>query len=234
MRFVLPNVDQVVDTLAGVCQRRAGQCSRLCSRNGGFTPIRSCSACGPMLRAPGTATPFPNNSDCMPAIELPGFNPATPRVALKPSPPRRPRWRRNGLSPPALTRRSATTTTCSAVSRLTTAFSRPTLDPISPNFDALSNQPSWDVQAQETHVFGPRSTNAFTATLSHYVAQFQQDPSPVAQLPVPHTACTLHPAGAVEHLQPAWAASPRAATSPSTSSSTTSRSTAASTTGSSA
>jgi hypothetical protein len=46
------------------------------------------------------------------------------------------------------------------------------LDPIDPIFDANSLQPSWDSQVSETHVFGPTKTNSFTATLSHYVAQF--------------------------------------------------------------
>ena len=50
-----------------------------------------------------------------------------------------------------------------------------TLDAISPNFDAISKQPSYDFQLQETHILNPRSTNQFTAALSHYVAQFQQD-----------------------------------------------------------
>ncbi|HSY98309.1 MAG TPA: carboxypeptidase-like regulatory domain-containing protein [Terriglobales bacterium] len=49
------------------------------------------------------------------------------------------------------------------------------LDPISSNFDALSNQPSWDAQLQETHVFSPTKTNEFTAAVSHYVAQFAQN-----------------------------------------------------------
>ena len=49
------------------------------------------------------------------------------------------------------------------------------LDPISSQFDALSNQPSWDTQAQETHIFSPFKTNEFTAALSHYVAQFAQN-----------------------------------------------------------
>jgi hypothetical protein len=49
------------------------------------------------------------------------------------------------------------------------------LDPISSNFDALSNQPSWDLQLQETHVFSPTKTNEFTAAVSHYVAQFVQN-----------------------------------------------------------
>jgi Carboxypeptidase regulatory-like domain len=49
------------------------------------------------------------------------------------------------------------------------------LSAISPNFDAISKQPSWDTQFNETHIFGPRSTNSFMATLSHYVAQFAQN-----------------------------------------------------------
>jgi hypothetical protein len=49
------------------------------------------------------------------------------------------------------------------------------LSAISPNFNAISNQPSWDTQFNETHIFGPRSTNSFMATLSHYVAQFAQN-----------------------------------------------------------
>jgi len=49
------------------------------------------------------------------------------------------------------------------------------IDPISPNFDANSNQPAYDYQAAWTHVFNPSMTNTFTASLSHYVAQFAQN-----------------------------------------------------------
>jgi len=49
------------------------------------------------------------------------------------------------------------------------------LDPISSNFDANSNQPAWDIQLQETHIFSPNMTNEFTAAGSHYVAQFTQN-----------------------------------------------------------
>jgi len=49
------------------------------------------------------------------------------------------------------------------------------LDPISSNFDALSNQPSWDLQINEAHTFSPTMSNNFTAAGSHYVAQFQQN-----------------------------------------------------------
>jgi hypothetical protein len=54
------------------------------------------------------------------------------------------------------------------------------IDSISPNFDALSNQPAYDMQFGETHVLGARSTNNFTAAFSHYVAQFAQDATKVA------------------------------------------------------
>jgi hypothetical protein len=50
-----------------------------------------------------------------------------------------------------------------------------TIDPISSSFDANSNQPAYDAQLNETHAFGPNSTNSFTASLSHYVAQFTQN-----------------------------------------------------------
>jgi hypothetical protein len=49
-----------------------------------------------------------------------------------------------------------------------------TLDPISSNFDAISPQPAYDGQANETHTFGPNSSNTFTASLSHYIAIFSQ------------------------------------------------------------
>jgi hypothetical protein len=51
------------------------------------------------------------------------------------------------------------------------------VDPISSAFDANSNQPAWDYQVNWRHVFGASLTNSFTATLSHYVAQFTQDVS---------------------------------------------------------
>jgi len=49
------------------------------------------------------------------------------------------------------------------------------LSSISSGFSALSNQPAWDTQFQETHVFSPSKTNEFTMAASHYVAQFQQN-----------------------------------------------------------
>jgi len=50
-----------------------------------------------------------------------------------------------------------------------------TLDPVSPNFDALSPQPAYDAQLNETHTLGANSSNSFTASLSHYQAIFSQN-----------------------------------------------------------
>ena len=50
-----------------------------------------------------------------------------------------------------------------------------TVDPLNSAFDANSNQPAYDYQANWRRVIGTSMTNAFTATLSHYVAQFTQD-----------------------------------------------------------
>jgi hypothetical protein len=63
------------------------------------------------------------------------------------------------------------------------------LDPISSKFDAISVQPSWDVQAQETHLLGTYMTNAFTAAASHYTAQFQQS-QPLASTTFPYAIIT--------------------------------------------
>jgi hypothetical protein len=57
------------------------------------------------------------------------------------------------------------------------------LDPVSSTFDALSPQPAYDLQVNESHLVNSNSTNAFTASLSHYVAQFQQGPQALQTLP---------------------------------------------------
>jgi hypothetical protein len=57
-----------------------------------------------------------------------------------------------------------------------------TIDPFDSRFDANSNQPAWDAQANEVHVFNSQSTNSFTASVSHYVAQFAQNTSLVQKI----------------------------------------------------
>jgi hypothetical protein len=49
------------------------------------------------------------------------------------------------------------------------------INPLSSAFDANSNQPAYDYQANWRHVFNSNITNSLTGTISHYVAQFAQD-----------------------------------------------------------
>jgi hypothetical protein len=49
------------------------------------------------------------------------------------------------------------------------------INPLNSAFDANSNQPAYDYQANLRHVFSANMTNALTATISHYVALFSQD-----------------------------------------------------------
>ena len=51
------------------------------------------------------------------------------------------------------------------------------VDALTPAFDANSNQPLYDFQVQERHVFNSNMTNLFTASLSHYDFLFSQDVS---------------------------------------------------------
>ena len=46
-------------------------------------------------------------------------------------------------------------------------------DPISPNFNAISDQPQWQSNLQETHTFGSNKVNTFNASLLWYSAIFQ-------------------------------------------------------------
>ncbi|MGC0776627.1 MAG: hypothetical protein WCD68_05445 [Candidatus Acidiferrum sp.] len=56
------------------------------------------------------------------------------------------------------------------------------IDPVDSRFDANSSQPAYDYQADERHVFSGNKTNEFTATLSHYIAQFAQNTAAVQAL----------------------------------------------------
>jgi len=125
--------------------------------------------------APGAAgaVNLPNSSYCN-SLSLPGFNPASQACAS-----------RFYATPNALAsewilafkidQKLSDNDNASFRYKLDHGIQPTTLSPISPNFDAISNQPSWDTQFNETHVFGPRATNSFMATFSHYVAQFQQN-----------------------------------------------------------
>lgn len=125
--------------------------------------------------APGAsnAAPIPNSSECG-ALNLSGFNPATEPCVLQ-----------FQATPTALASEWILAGRVDQnISNNDKAYFRykmdegtqPTyLSAISPNFNALSKQPSWDTQVNETHIFGPTASNVFMATLSYYSALFSQD-----------------------------------------------------------
>jgi hypothetical protein len=171
LRFVLPNVDNV--TIPTTAFANAVLANIQAKQPAEFTTYQKMFQL--YAGAPGAASAVPYNigSACT-GISLPGFNGATTPCAA-----------RFQATPTAL----ASEWILSArvdykISNNDTAYFRWRLDhgvqptslsPINVNFDAISNQPAYDNQFSETHIFGPRSTNDFKAAFSHYVAQFQQN-----------------------------------------------------------
>src|SRR5271157_3930537 len=130
---------------------------------------------GLWANAPGAASavPIPNISYCN-TVVLPGYNGATTpcaeRFVTNPS-AKGSEW----ILAFKIDQKVGTNDNASFRYKHDTGTQPTTLDPISPNFDALSVQPAYDMQFQETHIFSSRSTNQFTASFSHYVAQFAQN-----------------------------------------------------------
>lgn len=125
--------------------------------------------------APGAsgAQDLANSSACS-SLSLPGFNPATQACSA----------RFNSNSTALANEYIVAFRIDQKISDNDNLFFRykmdrgdqPTLvDPVNSAFNAISPQPSWDTQLNETHIFNPNLTNSFMATLSHYVAQFAQN-----------------------------------------------------------
>jgi hypothetical protein len=176
LRFVLPNVVSV--TIPSPAFSTAVLNNIQAKMPGEYNAYKTMM--GLWANAPGAASaqPIANSSYCN-SLTLPGYNAATTPCAEK-----------FQATPNALG--SEWILSARVDQKLTdndTAFFRykgdhglqPThLDPIDSNFNAISSQPSWDAQFQETHVFGASATNQFTASLSHYVAQFSQNAQQVS------------------------------------------------------
>ena len=69
------------------------------------------------------------------------------------------------------------------------------LDPINAKFNAISHQPSWDNQFQETHIFNSAATNSFNATLSRLCCAISAGPAVGKLLTFPYGIIT---SGAVD------------------------------------
>ena len=125
--------------------------------------------------APGAANSVsvPNSSYCN-GLSLPGFNPATQNCAqtFRATPTALgTEWILAGK----IDQKIGADDNASFRYKDDQGTQPTTLDYISPNFDAISKQPSYDFQFQETHILSPRSTNQFTAAASHYIAIFDQN-----------------------------------------------------------
>jgi outer membrane receptor protein involved in Fe transport len=173
LKFILPNVDSVtIPTPAFANAVLANVQAKQPNEAAAYKTML-----GLWGGAPGAAAAqaIPNNSACN-SLTLAGFNPSTTACAA-----------RFQATPNALgsewilafkvDQKIGSDDNASFRYKGDHGTQPTSLDPISANFDAISKQPSYDFQFQETHIFGSRSTNQFTSSLSHYVAQFQQDPA---------------------------------------------------------
>jgi len=179
MHFVLPNVDTVTipttafanAVLANVQAKQPAEFPTYQKMLGLWTGAAGASG----------AQAIPNNSQCT-SLTLSGFNPATQACAA-----------RFIATPTALAKEWILAFRIDQrIGDNDNAYFRykqdhgtqpTTLSPINPAFNALSPQPSWDSQFNETHIFGPHATNSFMATLSYYQAIFSQGPQAAATFP---------------------------------------------------
>ncbi|MGA2183709.1 MAG: carboxypeptidase regulatory-like domain-containing protein [Bryobacteraceae bacterium] len=127
------------------------------------------------LSAPGASSAVPEaNSAACNALVLPGFDPSTQNCAA-----------RFEATPTALAsewilaarvdQKLGDKDNLYYRYRLDHGVQPTLINAISPAFNAISNQPAWDNQLNETHIFGARATNQAQVSASHYVAQFAQN-----------------------------------------------------------
>ncbi|MGA2577866.1 MAG: TonB-dependent receptor [Bryobacteraceae bacterium] len=173
LRFVLPNVDsETIPTPAFATAVENNVAATQPNEAATYTKMMNL-----WLNAPGAANAVPlpvgQVADCQ-TLSLPGFNGATQPCAAK-----------YEATPTALAseyivafridQKIGNNDNAYFRYKLDHGTQPTTLDAINSNFDAISNQPAYDAQFNETHLFGPNSTNQFMGTFSHYVAQFAQN-----------------------------------------------------------
>jgi hypothetical protein len=174
LRFLLPNVWSVTAPTASFAQAVVANVTNLRPNEAAtYTKLFQLYASAP---GASTGTNIPNTSYCK-GLSLPGFTPApvgTQYCAQT--------FRGSGsllgsewILAARVDQKIGKSDNMYFRYKLDHGLQPTYIDHISPNFDALSNQPAYDTQLNETHVFGPRATNSFMATASHYVAQFQQN-----------------------------------------------------------
>jgi len=170
LRFVLPNVNTVkaptpAFAAAVLANIQATQPNELAA----YTNMMDIYAKG---AAGKSVTPVTTNDQCN-AITLPGWTTGTPCTETFTTTPTSfaSEWILAGRIDQKLTSKDNLYFRFKIDHGLQPSY----IDPLDSAFDANSNQPAWDYQVNWTHVFNANMTNAFIATVSHYVAQFAQD-----------------------------------------------------------
>ncbi len=174
MRFLLPNVDTVTTptpqfasaVVAEIGAVNPSELSAMTTLMGLYT-----AAPGYNTQVPFTPTPGDSCSTLAFAVATPGFTPGvTPCSASYVTTPKA--LAHEFIFSARVDQKLGNNDNIFGRYKMDHGLQPTLIDPISSKFDANSNQPAWDTQVQETHVFGPTKTNSFSATLSHYVAIF--------------------------------------------------------------
>ncbi len=185
MRFLLPNVDAITSpspqfiaaaeaNVANVNPAESATYNKLMSfysnAPGYSSATPNSPVCSDASGNPVACSPTAASQDSCYTLSLPGWAPGTPCSVSYTATPKALAW--EYILSVRVDQRLGNNDNIFGRYKLDHGLQPTSLDPISPLFDANSLQPAWDAQASETHVFGPTKTNQFTATLSHYVAQF--------------------------------------------------------------
>jgi hypothetical protein len=172
LRFILPNVDnETIPTTAFATAVLANVTTLNPNEVAAYTKMFGIYAAAASGK---TVTPKPVNSECA-GVVLPGFTTGSPCAETFTSTPTS--FAKEEIYAGRIDQKIASKDDLFFRFRLDYGLQPTAVDPLSSAFDANSNQPAWDYQAQLRHVFNTSMTNAFTATVSHYVAQFAQDVS---------------------------------------------------------
>lgn len=172
MRFLLPNVDTVfAPTPAFISAAEANVATLNPAESTTYNQLMSLYQNAPNYSGnnPGSFN-APASSDSCDTLTLPGWTAGTPCSLSYVTTPEA--LAKEYIFSARVDQKLGNNDTIFGRYKLDHGTQPTSLDPISSKFDALSPQPAWDAQGQETHIFGPNATNSFTATLSHYVAIF--------------------------------------------------------------
>jgi len=185
MRFLLPNVDQVIAPSSAFINAAEAQVASLhpaesplynklmsfySNAPGYSSAIANAPICADANGKSVTCSPTAASQDSCYTLSLPGWTAGTPCSVTYTATPKALAW--EYIFSARVDQKLGNNDNIFGRYKLDHGLQPTHLDPISTLFDANSLQPSWDAQASETHVFGPTKTNSFSATLSHYVAIF--------------------------------------------------------------